>query len=308
MSPLLGKDTMFHDRYVERTIHLPRRILRESIMVIDMIQFFLINRFGRNSVTEPGGPVVSLTTYGKRIGMVHYAIESIARGSIRPSRLILWLDDEALIQNLPAPIRRLQKRGLEVKSCKNFGCHKKYYPYVESQQTFDVPLATADDDILYPRDWLKRLVEANREYPGAVNCYRARMMAMDENGIGKYLDWKHCNSTTMSFRHISLGCMGAIYPPLFLLALKRAGTDFETCCPKGDDLWLHVQALRAGFKVRQILPQLPYFAFQAIPGTERSSLSHENVTYGDGNDCQIRATYTESDIQVLRAGCDTSSH
>ena len=99
-----------------------------------------------------------------------------------------------------------------------------------------------------------------------------------------------------------MGCMGVIYPAQFLMALKRAGTAFEHCCPKGDDLWLHVQALRASYKVRQILPRLPYFSFQLIPGSQQIALSHENVD-GDGNERQMRATYNEADIQLLRADC-----
>jgi hypothetical protein len=83
--------------------------------------------------------------------------------------------------------------------------------------------------------------------------------------------------------------------------LKRAGTAFKDCCPQGDDLWLHVQALRAGLKVRQILPSLPYFSFQGVPGSQQSALSYENVTYGDGNDRQVRATYTEADVRLLQS-------
>lgn len=291
---------MKYSRLLIRIMHLPRRIVRESVMVIQSVLLFLINRFGRVPVTEPSGPVVSLTTYGKRSKKAYFAIESIARGTMRPSRLILWIDDEALFNNLPTTIRRLQKRGLEVKSCKNYGPHTKYYPYVESNEAFDTPLVTADDDILYPRYWLKKLIAANREYPDAVNCYWAHVMDVGSNGIGRYAAYEACSSTRLSARHVALGVMGVIYPPPFLMVLKRAGTAFEDRCPKGDDLWLHVQALRAGYKVRQILPGLPYFSFQAVPGANEIALSNENVTYGDGNDRQVRATYTEADVKLLR--------
>jgi hypothetical protein len=250
--------------------------------------------------TEPGGPVVSLTTFGKRSEKVHYVLESIARGYIRPSSLILWIDEEVLIRNLPAPIRRLSKRGLEIKSCLNYGPHKKYYPYVQSQEAFSAPLVTADDDILYPRYWLKKLIEANREYPDTVNCYMARVVDVDKGGIRKYAGHKLCSSTRSSFRNLAIGAMGVIYPPSLLMVLKRAGTAFEAYCPRADDIWLHVQALRSGYKVRQIYPRLPYFSFQTVPGSQQTALSCENVTYGDGNDRQVAATYKEDDVQLLR--------
>lgn len=252
--------------------------------------------------------MVSLTTYNERSVHVHLTIESIASGSVRPSRLILWIDDEALRRNLPKTLRRLQKRGLEVKLCKSYGPHTKYYPYIESQPAFDTPLVTADDDVLYPRCWLKRLIEANQEYREAVNCYRARVIELDKNGVRKYSELEHCNSTSPSFRHIALGVTGVIYPASFLTVLKRAGSDFENCCPKQDDVWLHVQALRAGYKVRQVVARLPYFSFHVVPGTQRTALSHENVTRGEGCDRQIRATYKETDIQLLRADCGVASH
>jgi hypothetical protein len=283
-------------------MHLPRRIVRESLGLIQLVRLLLANRYKQSPVIHQGGPVVSLTTFSKRSEKVHIAIESIALGSVLPSRLILWVDEEPLFTNLPASIRRLQKRGLEVRLCRNYGPHKKYYPYVESQQEFSVPLVTADDDILYPHFWLEKLIEANRDYPDAVNCYAAHVIPLNEDGFDKYSYWKFCNSTASSFCHIAMGCTGTIYPVPFLMVLKRAGTAFESCCPKGDDLWLHVQALRAGNRVRQILPQLPYFSFQAIPGTQQIALCHENVD-GDGNERQIKATYTETDILLLRAEC-----
>jgi hypothetical protein len=301
MTDLSEQDSPIPYLFFRRTLRLPRRLVRESIMIIQLIQFFLINRMGSKAVTEPGGPVVSLTTYGGRCKKVYYAIESIAHGQARPSRLILWIDDEVLLNNLPATIRRLQKRGLEVKSSRNYGPHTKYYPYLESTDTFDVPLVTADDDMFYPRYWLKKLVEANLKHPNIVSCYFSHVIPLSENGFERYRNWELCISTDPSFRHIAAGVTGVIYPPTFLAVLKHAGTAFETCCPRGDDLWLHVQALRTGHKVRQVLPRLPYFAFHGIPGTQQTALCHENVDHGDGNDRQMKATYTEADFQILRS-------
>lgn len=286
-------------RIFERLLHLPRRTVREFLGYLQLAPLSLINRFGRSPVTQSCGPVVSLTTYGRRAKTVYLAIESIARGEVRPSRLILWIDETNLFNNLPATIRRLQRRGLEVKLCKNYGPHKKYYPYVESQDSFDLPLVTADDDILYPRYWLKKLVEANQKYPRMVNCYFAGWIEFDISGK-MCMRWKSCHSTQPSFCHTAVGFTGVIYPPSYLMVLKRAGAAFNSCSPTLDDLWLHVMALRAGYKVRQILLLPPYFAFQSIPGSQGTALK------GRGLDWQTRYTYEESDIQLLRADCDTT--
>jgi hypothetical protein len=47
------------------------------------------NELSKQSVIAPGGPVVSVTTYGERLSTVHLVLESIAAGSVLPSRLIL---------------------------------------------------------------------------------------------------------------------------------------------------------------------------------------------------------------------------
>jgi hypothetical protein len=293
-------------RFIQRLLHLPRRATRELLRYLQVARLTLINLYGTSPVTSASGPVVSLTTFGGRSRRVHLAIESIACGRLRPSRLLLWIDEEALLRNLPSALRRLEQRGLEIHSCRNYGSHKKYYPYVESQEAFDAPLVTADDDVLYPSYWLKDLAHANENYPDVVNCYLAHVIALNSDGIEEYRVWKSCESTLPDFRHVAVGLGGVIYPPSFLMVLKRAGSVFETCCPSGDDLWLHAQALRSGYKVRQVLRRLPYFSFQSIPGTTETALSHENVTYGDGNDRQIRATYNESDLRLLQFDCDVA--
>jgi hypothetical protein len=285
--------------FLRRVPRIPRRIywdVRSWIVPLPTFcRFWLIGRYGRLPLTQPDGLVVSLTSYGKRIRTVYLAIESISRGRLRPSRIILWLDDRAAFDNPPATIRRLVERGLEVRLCENYGPHKKYYPYLQSVEKVEVPLVTADDDVFYPRDWLHELAQAFRQCPDVINCYRAHIMKINERGIGKYESWKPVASTKPNVHHVATGVAGVIYPPAFLMSLKNAGDGFVDCCPKNDDLWLHVQAIRAGYKIRQIRPRglLPL----SIPGAESIGLWKTNI-FG-GNDRQIANTYTVEDIQRI---------
>lgn len=275
------------------------QIIRRYVFQLQLGWLSLINQFGQSSITQIAGPVVSLTTFGQRLKTVHLTIESIGAGDILPSRIILWLDDDMMHADLPVAIQRLKKRGLEIKFCKNYGPHKKYYPYLESQDSFNVPLVTADDDILYPRDWLRQLVMAYRESPDVLNCYRAREIVLNKVGFAKYEEWKLCTSTEPGYRLLAGSGAGVIYPPEFMMALKRAGTEFESCCPRADDIWLHVQSLRAGYKVRQIRSM--EFPLALIPGTQETALYVENVVLQDGNDRQLRATYNSTDIGIMLA-------
>jgi len=285
-------------RQVARRLRHPVRTLRALQLRADMAWLMLRNRFSRSAVaTGKPGALVSLTTYGRRIGAVHLAIESIARGHAMPSRLILWLDDAALFANLPQPLLRLERRGLEIRLCKNYGPHKKYYPYVESEQVFAYPLATADDDVIYPPRWLAGLLDAHQRFPNFVNCYRARLMTLRDGEIAPYREWPLCASTEPSYRTVATGVSGVIYPGALLEELKRAGTDFESRCPRADDLWLHVRAIRSSFQIRQI--QQEAILFPLIPGTQETSLYAENCALDDGNDRQLAVTYNSIDLEIL---------
>jgi len=284
----------------------PLRTFRAVMVRAEMGWLLMRNRFNRSPVNSGDpGVVVSLTTYGKRAGAVHLAIESIARGTIKPSRLILWLDEAGLYTNLPRPLRRLERRGLEIRLCKNYGPHKKYFPFLTSQRTFNHPLATADDDVIYPRNWLAGLLEAHARFPHSVNCYRARTMTLREGRIAPYREWPLCQSAEPGFRTVATGVSGVIYPAELLKELKRAGTGFEERCPRADDLWLHVLAIRSGFKIRQM--QTEALHFPHIPGTQAESLYAENCAQDDGNDRQLAVTYESSDLELLH-GSPVEAH
>jgi len=217
---------------------------------------------------------------------------------------VLWLDNPAEFEDLPIELRRLQKRGLEVRlSDRNYGPHEKYYPYVKSRRAenlagADGPLLTADDDILYPKNWLRGLANAHRQAPHLVHCYRARVVQMSESGLGPYATWPLCRSTETSPLTFALGVSGVIYPSPLLDLLEAAGTGFEQSCPRADDLWLHVNALRNGFTVRQLSEDAVHFPI--LPGTQQDGLLQQNLHNG-GNDAQARKTYTAADIELLRA-------
>lgn len=237
-----------------------------------------------------------MTSYGARLKSVHLALESIAAGSVLPSRLILWVDTVDALSNLSIGLRRLIARGLEIRLSDNYGPHTKYYPYLLSTDTFDVPLATADDDQLYSKWWLEGLTRSYVEYPHLVNCYRAHAIRLEGDRIAPYRTWRPCMATTPSLLHFATGVSGVIYPPFFLKRLKEVGAGFIHGCPASDDIWLHATALRAGVKIRQLWERQLRFPFS--PGTQGMGLYHSNVLL-DRNDDQIRATYTSDDLGRL---------
>ena len=288
--------------WVNDTLHLDqlwllfqRRETRHLRLYLNVLKS--LNRFSNRTVIAAGGPVVSLTSYGVRIQSVYLAIESIAAASFLPSRFILWLDDPGAFHNLPDTLKRLQARGLEVRLTDNLGPHTKYYPTLGVMHDLDQPLVVADDDQLYTRNWLSGLMEAYRENPGVVNCSRAHVIKLLGDRIAPYTEWKACTSDKPSMLHFATGVSGIALPPALLQQLENSGTQFRSLCPAADDIWLHVNALRAGLQTRQIgsWPR----NFPIIPRTQKQTLMQSNVD-GSQNDVQISRTYTSQDIAVLQ--------
>lgn len=276
----------------------PGQLAYDARRLLILVPLMLRNLFTKTSITDPdSGVVVSMTTRRVRARTTFFAIESIARGLQKPCRVILWVDDLSLFSALPWSLRRLAKRGLEIKMCDNFGPHTKYFPYVMTNEELQQPLVTADDDFLYPKDWLLGLVTAFHDHPSDVHCYTAQVINMDRTGqIAPYVSWQYSKSQCPSILNFANGSSGVLYPPAVLRALKTEGSGFMDCCPTADDIWLHRTTIRTGARVQQVCPSSP--SFYMIPATQRHNLVSLNIEGGQ-NDVQILATYEHKDLVLL---------
>ncbi|WP_237692999.1 hypothetical protein [Rothia nasimurium] len=253
-------------------------------------KFFLSNIFSKSTVIgEKTNPVVSLTTYGPRAKSVFITLESIASGKARPSRLILWVDEDEFYDNPPRSIKRLIKRGLEVRKCVNYGPHKKYYPYSLSQEQHKVSMVTADDDIMYPDYWLQKLIVQETKSPNQIIGYRTRYIPTDSAGeVLPYNSWKLNDSTEASFNVFPTGTSGVLYPGPFLEILKNSGDGSITEYSKVDDIWLHKIALENNFRPRQAFPLAENYP--TIFMSQRVALFRTNVV-NNNNDKLINGEY-----------------
>lgn len=276
---------------------IAERMLLRARQLARMSELWRASLTTQRPAVAPGGPVVSLTSFGVRARTVAFTIESIAQGELRPSRLLLWLDEPGLLALPSAMLRRLQRRGVEVLPTENWGPHKKYYPFVASQATFSAPLVTADDDVLYSEDWLSGLARLHAADPDSVHCYRARMMALSAGRFTPYAGWRECDSAAPSHRHFSIGMAGVLLPPQLLQELRRSGSAFVASCPRTDDIWLNLHAQRTGARVRQVNATPRYFML--LPGTQKVGLLHSNVD--GGNDAALAAVYGPADLARLAA-------
>lgn len=257
-----------------------------------------LNRVSRAPVNGDTPVAVSLTTHGLRLARVHRTLESIARGTRKPQRLILWLGDAEKARPLPRALQRLQRRGLEIRHAEDAGPHTKYFPYACSEPQHRVPLVTADDDMWYPAYWLERLWQAHAREPSGVHCYRARRVQLGDARLAPYETWPFMDEDRPGPTVFATGVGGVVYPPALLDRLRDQGPGFRQCCPKADDIWLHVSALRHGFLARQLSRHV--MEFDTMPATQSIGLQRQNVGLSL-NDAQALATYTTADLARMRS-------
>ncbi|MHA7987752.1 hypothetical protein ACX9R5_18320 [Rathayibacter sp. CAU 1779] len=213
--------------------------------------------------------------------------------------MILWLSDKDVYDHPPASLVRLVARGLELRLTEDLGPHKKYYPLVESEENIDaLTLITADDDLMYGRKWLQKLISAATAFPDSINAYRAHRLTFNERGeLNRYNSWIPCWRSTPELFHFSTGGMGTAYPHSFPALIRERGRAFMQAAPFADDVWLHYIAAANDIKTRQLYSFPRHFP--AIPpDIESGTLSQVNV-YAGGNDRQISATYDPGTLSKL---------
>lgn len=271
------------------------RVLRE------IASLRLQNLRSNASVVDPGGEaVVTMTTHGERIRLVWVALESIARGDILPRRLILFLDEPDLARPLPSPLRRLQRRGLEiVPAAPGLRVHAKYWPYVSSMLRHELPLVVSDDDMVYPRRWLRVLVEAHRARPDLVHAFRAHEIPCADGALRPYGEWRPASGTAPSFAHFGTGVSGQLLPAALLERLRDEGERFLERAPTADDVWIHAVAVRNGIQTAQVEAQSRNFPF--VPATQATGLYRSNVA-GGLNDVQLERTLGQPERERICAG------
>ena len=285
---------MWIDYAARQVLHTAGTLLRQPFLLLstraNTKSFPSAKKIGQ------GDTVISLTTYGKRLTTAVYSIASLLVGTVRLP-VILWLDEEDYHREWPAGLRRLVQRGLDVRcSDGTYGPHTKYYGTFQDMAGKGVRVITVDDDMMYPRWFIEKLLNAADASPRNVVAYRAHTMRLNGETLAPYKLWTATRTTEPSFLHFATGVSGVMYPATMVDFVADKGKEFQDKAPSADDVWLNNCALRSGHQVRQVYPHPREFS--VIPLSQRQALVRHNH-WGGGNDTQIAATYSPSDIAVL---------
>lgn len=162
--------------------------------------------------------IVSLTTYKHRIKDIMPTIKSLQEQSRRPDKIVVYIayEDENLITE------KLRNAELvEIRLCEDTLSHKKF------NGIFDFPdcyVVTADDDLIYFKDWLKVLLRADRIPSSVPHVSAHNTFILDGWSFGRNATRKD-NSASLKGNinmYVMTGAGVLIPPGLDLHELKEA--------------------------------------------------------------------------------------
>jgi hypothetical protein len=189
--------------------------------------------------------IVSLTTYGKRLNQVYLTIESLMQQSLKPNKIVLWINEDCRNNRLPQFLQQQTKRGLEIAFCKDIRAYKKLIPAMKKYPN-DV-IITADDDVYYNSNMIENLVSAYLQDPLPVYFNRGfRMKLRNNDTLDHYLKWESITSLEVSPFNFPTGVGGVLYPPGCLDEEVFNEKVFLNICPLNDDIWFKAMALCKG--------------------------------------------------------------
>jgi len=247
----------------------------------------------KGPVTGDAPAVVSMTTYGDRIKHVHYTIQTIANGSSKPQRIILWIG-HADTHLITTDLRDLVTRGLEIRYTTDYGPHTKYYPYCRAAAAspdHELPLVIADDDVLYPTGWLGALIDSAASEPlPVIVAHRAHRIKVENGVVFPYKEWLWEGGTeSPSFANFATGVSGVLYPLEFVKRVGQIGSaEFTECALLNDDLWLHSRSVLFEIPTKQVSHTAALYA-EHHPDTQKRL---SDINAGGNNDAIVTKIYT----------------
>lgn len=228
--------------------------------------------------------IISITSYPPRFSTLHLTLMSLLSQSVKADEIILWVYNKDF-DFLPEAVTNLKNKGLKIERVGNdIKSYKKLIPALNSYR--DCFIVTVDDDVYYPRGWMKGLVIEAKKDQLSILCSRAHYIKTDINGdLLPYLDWDfETNCQIADSRIFMRGVGGVLYPPECFDQEVFNEDVFMDLCPTADDIWFYFMIRKNGYKCRKV-PGI--FSIISWHNSQVVSLASLNVDKGF-NDLQLK--------------------
>lgn len=231
--------------------------------------------------------IVSLTSYGRRVNSVCYAIESIMQQVKKANRIILWLGEKDYDRILPCTLQSQIARGLVVRKTRDIRSYTKIIPsLIEYPNSV---IITVDDDIMYDFDIIGNMIDSYLQVPDAINACRCHVMKYTSNHrIMPYNKWLwNTFDDKYNQNNFFTGVGGVLYPPSCFDAEVFNEDVFLNICRTADDVWLNAMARKSNVKINKVPTKSSMGEdYIELYDVQDMGLRNDNVQ-GKGNDMQI---------------------
>lgn len=220
--------------------------------------------------------IATLTTYPARINCVHLAIKSIMLQTYKPDRIILWLADSQFPNRvLPKELTDLEEYGLEISWMHDLHSNKKFFYPVLNQQEDEIVI-TFDDDIIYSKKTIERLINKHREYPDCMVCERAQ--AYDSTNPyqpGRWITISEKGVKTPSYSLNPSPGGGCLIPYGLFWEDVCNEEKINTLAHHHDDVWFMFMCVQNGRKI--IKTRKFHKTFSVITDSQIEQIAMDNV-------------------------------
>ena len=196
--------------------------------------------------------IVSLTSFPDRMGGLHLTVESVLNQTAPADLVVIWLASSQFpngMDDVPTTLKRLLSDTCQIRWCEDMRSYKKLIPSLAEYP--DATIITIDDDIIYERTLIEKLLRGYESHPDCIVVSRVTKFHCC-NGI-LFNDDGGCSYWEQpSFLNKLVGCGACLYPPK---SLDPKVLDYEAAkklAPTSDDIWFWLMGVKAGTKVYRI--------------------------------------------------------
>lgn len=178
--------------------------------------------------------IISLTSYPKRFRTLPLVLNSIMEQTVLPDKIILWIENKDK-EKLPSAV--LKFKGVDIEFCQNdLLSYKKIIPSLRKYRNSYI--ITLDDDFVYFKNTIEKLVSISRKFPNDVIVNRIHKINTINDYPTSYRLWSRNYMKKTKSAFFTSGA-GALFPPncFYKDVLKK--NYFKKLTPYADDIWLN---------------------------------------------------------------------
>jgi len=217
--------------------------------------FSLVNEVKRESEV-----VISLSAEENNFSDLEITLYSLLNQIIKPDRVILWLDKNLELSELPYSITSFVKRGLDIKFIDYKG---DYTSIIYALKNFpDSIVVKASPNIFYPKDWLKKLYHSYISSPKDIHVHRAEITEFKDSNYISYNYWKkYAEQPTAAFYHYPVSDCGILFPPRCFVSDFYREDIYNKKVNAKPDIWLMFMAIVSNRKIRLVKNHIKVFSY-----------------------------------------------